>query len=121
MTVDPSSICQIEIPISDTKESLKFYEEVFGWKAVPIELHQYIVMETPDDCPYGISLIPSPKSKTGIGTTVYFKVKQLDSIQKKAEEFGCPLQQGRSLPGYGKVQIIKDPSGNRLGLFESKS
>lgn len=121
MTVDPRRLCQIEIPAFNLDESLKFYREVFNWQQVPIELHQYIVLETPEACSFGISLLPCSNSqKVSTGITIYFQVDRLDTYLAKARSFDPALVKGqRKLPGYGLVQIIKDPSGNRLGLFET--
>ena len=119
MSINPSNLCQIEIPAIDLEKSITFFEQVFQWKAVPIEIHQYIVLETPKECPFGISLIPVSKGSSGRSVTLYFQVEDLAQIASLAERYeGRVIAPERELPGYGAVQIISDPSGNKFGLFQ---
>lgn len=115
-------LCQIEIPMGDIPRTLTFYREVFGWVPAPIEIHSYFVMQIPEELPYGVSLVPQTfSSKKGPQITLYYEVdseSQREAIVKKAETWeGKSLGPARALPGYGSVQFILDPNGNRFGLF----
>ncbi len=115
-------LCQVEIPISDIPVSLDFYREVFGWVPAPIEIYNYIVLQTLGDVPYGISLIPqSAAIKKGAQITLYFSApneEAIAAITEKTKAWGGKVQGSlRQVPGYGCIQFIQDPSDNRFGLF----
>jgi predicted enzyme related to lactoylglutathione lyase len=114
----PTKLCQIEIPVSDIERSILFYNQVFGWKQVPAEMHEYIVLDVPDDCPYGISLIPTKKERTGDSVVLYFQTENPEMIAEAAKEHGGRLRFGpKRLGAYGNVYQIEDPDGNRFGLY----
>jgi len=112
-------LCQIEIPAVDLEQSSLFYSEVLGWLPVPIEIYQYRVLQTPPDCPYGVSLTPSQTPSRG-GPTLYFEIAEDNVSWEKVQDCGGQVIKRRHrIMGYGEVSILKDPSGNRLGLFNS--
>ena len=113
-----SSICQVEIPYQDKEASLRFYAEVFGWPALPMEVYPYLILEIPEDFPYGISLVPRKDRQEGRGVTLYISCESLESKIRLAERFGGKLlSPPRKVPGYGEVCHIQDPCGTRWGLF----
>lgn len=120
-SVDPRRLCQIEIRVSDIQKSLSFYEHVLGWHKVPALIHNYYVLEVPEDCPFGISLIPSKKTEHGHCnslTTLYFECLNPQEILAKVEVWGGRLcRDPGPLPGYGTIKIFQDPDGQRFGLF----
>lgn len=118
--VDPTQLCQLEIHTSRIDVSRKFYEEVFGWKAVPAEIHNYLVLEVPDDCPFGISLVPGRAASSAHSPIIlYFQVTEAAKIAEKAELFGGSKKFGPAkMPAYGEIWQITDPDGHRFGLFE---
>jgi uncharacterized protein len=118
--LNPKSLCQIEIQATNLERSQKFYADVFGWMATAAKLHEYVVLDVPKDCPFGVSLVPSTG---GIGTTtqvvLYFSVTGAFEIAKRAELSGGAKKFGPTkLPGYGSIWQIKDPDGHTFGLFE---
>lgn len=121
--VSPTSLCQLEISISDADLALRFYRDVFGWKPVPAEIHQYIVMDVPRDCPFGIALVPGPTSgqtRTG-GIVPYFAVAGPERVVLAAEKAGGRRILGpHSLAGYGTIYQIEDLDGNRFGLYQAQ-
>ena len=120
--IDPKKLCQVEIHATRLDVSRKFYEEVFGWKAVPAEMHNYLVLDVPEDCPFGISIVPSLGAKTSSGQIIlYFEVQSAASIAERAEQFGGSKKFGPTkLPAYGNIWQITDPDGHRFGLFEKQ-
>jgi predicted enzyme related to lactoylglutathione lyase len=121
--IDPKKLCQVEIHATRLEVSRKFYEEVFGWKAVPAEMHNYLVLDVPEDCPFGISIVPSIGAKTSSGQIIlYFQVEDAANIAERAEQFGGSKKFGPTrLPAYGNIWQITDPDGHRFGLFEKQS
>lgn len=130
--INPQDLCQLEIAVSDAAKAVDFYEHVFGWPPVPVDIHGYIVLEVPKDCRFGISLAVSPqKSQTApseLGTdgkdskVLYFSVNEPESIVALAQKHGGSLLFGpRVLPSYGTIWQITDPDGNRWGIHQRKA
>jgi predicted enzyme related to lactoylglutathione lyase len=121
--IDPNKLCQVEIHTARLDVSRKFYEEVFGWKAVPAEIHNYIVLAVPEDCPFGISIVPSIGAKPSSGQIIlYFQVDDAAQIAERAAKFGGSKKFGPTrLPAYGDIWQITDPDGHRFGLFEKQA
>ncbi len=118
MNLLPTKLCQIEIPVSDIERSILFYDRVFGWKQVPAEMHEYIVLQVPDDCPYGISLIPTKKERAGDSIVLYFQTENPARIAEAVKDYGGRLRFGpKKLGAYGDIYQIEDPDGNRFGLY----
>lgn len=121
--IDPKKLCQVEIHASRLDLSRTFYEQVFGWKAVPAEMHNYLVLDVPQDCPFGISIVPSMGNKKSSGQIIlYFEVENAAQIAARAAEFGGAKTFGPTrLPAYGEIWQITDPDGHRFGLFEKQA
>ncbi len=121
--IDPKKLCQVEIHTARLDVSRKFYEEVFGWKPVPAEIHNYIVLDVPEDCPFGISIVPSVGAKPSSGQIIlYFEVDGASQIAERAAKFGGSKKFGPTrLPAYGDIWQITDPDGHRFGLFEKQA
>ena len=119
MSVLPQNLCQIEIPVKDVAKSLKFYEAVLGWKEAPCDIHGYRVLQVPQECPFGISLVPAAEAKgRARGMILYFAVEDVDVIANRAEALAeRAFGKARKLPGYGTVRLIEDPDGHRIGLY----
>lgn len=116
--VDPQQLCQIDIPVTDIPRALSFYERVFGWRAAPAELHEYVVIDVPKTCRFGIALVPRKGEAGRAGVTVYFEVADPGAVCQAALEAGGAKRFGPTkLPGYGSIFQIEDPDGNRWGLF----
>jgi predicted enzyme related to lactoylglutathione lyase len=121
MTLDPTSLCQIEIQTPDLEKSLVFYQKVFLWKKASIDLYNYVVLEVPDNCKFGISLIPNKKAPVPNSVVLYFAVTDAKIFAERAEAWGGKVTSPRVLPGYGKVTLIEDPNGQKFGLFETQT
>lgn len=121
--IDPKKLCQMEIHATRLEVSRKFYEEVFGWKAVPAEIHNYLVLDVPEDCPFGISIVPSMGAKQSSGQIIlYFEVENAAAIADRAVLFGGAKKFGPTrLPAYGDIWQISDPDGHRFGLFQKQA
>jgi len=120
--IDPTRLVQIEINVSDLEISLRFYEHAFGWRRVPAEIHNYVVLEVPDHCPFGVALVPRPGKPATAPLPLlvpYFKVEDPEALIKKVEEFGGALVFGpKVLPSYGTIFQVADPDGQRFGLLK---
>lgn len=116
--LDPTGLCQIEIPVADMVKALAFYEKVFGWRPAPAELHEYIVLQVPKECPYGIALVPRRSSEARDGAVLYFATQDPEAMCAEAVAHGGVKRFGPvALPGYGTIYQFEDPEGIRWGLF----
>ena len=116
--LDLKTLCQIEIPVKDPLASLAFYEQVFGWKKSKAEIHDYFIIEVPEDLPFGVSLIPKKNPHQG-GPVLYFRVENAEKLANLAQACGGKKRFGpKRFPGYGMVWQIEDPDGNGFGLLE---
>lgn len=128
--VNPTRLCQLLIEVSDLSRAKGFYEAVFGWKAVPADLLEMVVLEVPLDCPFGIALVPRDSSHEPLhpsassspppgGLRAIFAVDDPTSIIDQCRSWeGCEVTGPRAHPGYGSVWNIKDPDGLTWGLFK---
>lgn len=120
MSISPQELCQIEIQVDDLDRSVQFYQNVFGWSPVPAEIHEVTVLDVPQECPYGISLVPGRHSKAADKGRIvlYFESKDPKALVDRALENGGTLRFGpKKLRGYGEIYQIVDPNGIRFGLF----
>ena len=118
-SVNPTRLCQIEIQVSDLARAVNFYSEAFGWRPVPAEMHELVVLEVPPDCTFGISLRPGHKSPKSVNNLVpYFAVDDAEAVLKQVETHGGRRTIGPTkLPGYGTIYQCEDPDGTRIGLY----
>ena len=111
-------LCQIELFVSDAQKSLEFYREVFGWQEVPIEIHNYRVLDTGPDCPFGVSVVErSGKTESHNNVVMHFLVEHPEAIGAKFKALTGTDPLKRKVPGYGQVWVITDPDGQKFGLF----
>jgi predicted enzyme related to lactoylglutathione lyase len=120
--VDPGRLCQIEIAVSDLARATQFYAAAFGWRAMPAELHECVVLEVPADCKYGMSLVPRRGAgATGSNVVVYFSVDDVEAVVARVEAAGGRRRFGpMRLPGYGQIYQVEDPDGTRFGLYDGR-
>lgn len=119
MTLNPKSLCQLEMHTRDPVQSLAFLKEVLGWTPVPVGFQEFTVINVPDDCPFGINLVTTPDLTSPQGTVPYFELDQsLDSIVERSVNLGARVVSGpRVIPGYGHAAVIEEPGGLRLGFY----
>jgi predicted enzyme related to lactoylglutathione lyase len=113
-------LVQIEIPVLELDRSIAFYSAVFGWEEVPIEIHNYVVLKTPDSWGFGVALRPVKTLRHSIRQTIlYFSVDSPEEVAGKAITAGGKRLFGPyRMPSYGHVWQIADPDGQRWGLFK---
>ena len=108
----------IDITSKNAAVSREFYARIFGWKIDVIEELNYGLTESPQGVPGGIGeagdYTPHPA-----GIVAYFPVADLQAALAEAEraKSECVVQPWE-LPGYGRMAVILDPDGNRIGLWQ---
>lgn len=119
--ISPESLCQIEILVSDLSSSIRYFEEVFGWKRVPAYIHNLCILDVKNS-KIGVSLIPVGSALTaGQKLTLYFQVESEKEIKRMMETSerlsGRKGPKYKHLPSYGKVFYICSKDGHKFGLF----
>lgn len=115
----PTKLCQIEIPVSDLAVSVAFFEAAFGWKQAPADMHEYIVLQVPEDSPFGISLVPSKNDRNGDSIVLYFQVENPLAIVEAVVKNGGKHRFGPKRLGlFGEIFQVEDPDQNRFGLYQ---
>lgn len=118
--VDPSKLCQIELCVAEPRKTAAFLESVFGWTTAPAELQDYVVIDVPESCPYGMSLVPQGQGEVKAQSIVlYFSVDDIEEVIAKTKKNGGQVRFGpKKLPGYGTIYQIATPDGLRFGIFK---
>jgi predicted enzyme related to lactoylglutathione lyase len=109
-----------EIEAEKPERAIKFYAEVFGWKAEkwkgPIE---YWLITTGKDDEPGINGGLSKRTTAQPSTVNTIDVLSVDEYVKKVERSGGSIvRPKRAVPGVGWMAYCKDPEGNLFGIME---
>lgn len=112
------TINYVEIPVTDLARAAAFAETVFGWR-VRRDDSPYWGFATGDDTDAGafekVDTVPRQEG----GPLPYVLVDDLDKALAQVPEAGGSVDLGRTaIPGEsGWYAHVRDPDGNRLGLW----
>jgi len=115
-----------EIPASDLKRAMKFYENVLGYSLQQMNVGglkmAFFPMEGREATGATGSLIENEMyTPSHEGTMIYFSVSDIDGTLKKAEQNGGQtLKPKFSIGEYGFIGFFQDTEGNRVGLHSMK-
>jgi predicted enzyme related to lactoylglutathione lyase len=112
-------IVHIEIPAKDYAVADKFYADAFGWKIdvdPNFNYHQFAPASGP-----GGGFVDANGKDNKVGEVIlYIGVPDILAALKKIESAGGKTATPKTeIPGMGWFALFTDPTGNRLGLFES--
>ncbi len=113
----PHNLCFFEIPADDPEKLQQFYGELFQWtfEKGSTQFRYYRVNTGEDSLKGGITARQDPQH-TLIN---YVKVDSVEDSLAKAQKLGASLVLGKSaVPGIGWYAVVKDPQGNRVGLWQ---
>ncbi|TDX08676.1 VOC family protein [Kribbella sp. VKM Ac-2566] len=107
----------IDITAKDAPASRAFYAELFGWRLQLVEDLDYALVEPgPGTLPGGIGSADETRSP---GVTTYFSVADVDLTLIRADALGAKVATPPwTVPGLGRMAVILDPEGNRVGLWQ---
>jgi predicted enzyme related to lactoylglutathione lyase len=115
-----SKMVHFDIPASDPEKSMKFYEEVFGWKFTPFQPDMYWLVEAGPKNEIGINGALMKRRYAGQPISCHLGVTNIDEVIKAIEQHGCPIVVPKSpIPQVGWYAFFKDPDGNILGIWEN--
>jgi len=119
-----NAISWFEIPTTDFKRAVKFYETIFEFKMMPMDLPNIQMAMFPIEDMQGIggAVVYSngfhvPSSSDGV--LIYLNANPdvqtiLDRIEKAGGKVTVPKTQ--ISPEYGYMAVFTDSEGNRVGL-----
>ncbi|MHA2008306.1 MAG: VOC family protein [Promethearchaeota archaeon] len=113
-------IVHFELNVKDVKETIKFYEEVFGWKFEKWEgpMDYWLIM-TGEEVEPGIDggLGYEQEGIPQVVNTI--DVEDVDKVIKKIENNGGEiLRPKQAVPGVGWMAYFKDVEGIVTGLMQ---
>lgn len=123
-------VVHFEMPYADSKRAVKFYTNVFGWKAQQMgpDMQNYVVVETTESGKDGRpgkpgtingGLYPKSIDKSAIAPSFVIGVDDIKVHMKKIEKsggkiLGTPLM----IPKIGWYVSFEDTEGNKLSLLQ---
>lgn len=116
-----SRVIHFEVPTSDSAASVKFYENVLGWKITRWEgpMEYYLVETGPDGEP-GINGGLGGAANEFKGTVNTVGVDDIDAVLKKVIENGGQIVMPKDeIPGVGLLAYVREPGGAVIGLMQS--
>ena len=123
MTQQPNPATYFEIPVTDMKRAISFYEQVFGFDFQLEEMHgNHMAL-----MPFAVdgSGITGALAKGEIykpshdGTLIYLRTENIDKTLVRAQLAGAKVLFPKTKAGeYSYVAEIEDSEGNRIGLME---
>ena len=114
-----------EIPVTDMKRAVKFYETVFGYAFSLNDMGTFQMAWSPmgESLPGSTCSLVKGEAYTPshAGSLVYFSVEDIDgTLTKAASSGGRILGKKMSIGEYGFVAHIEDSEGNRVALHSMK-
>lgn len=113
--------CWFENLTSKPAETKAFYEKVFGWtyEKMPAPGMEYFVAKSGDKQRAG--LMAKPQGVPASAWLPYLNVQKLEDAVKRAEKLGATKLMGeQAMPGIGRWQVIADPTGAAVALFQGE-
>jgi len=125
-------VVHFEIPAEDLDRAKKFYGSIFGWdlQTMPMEGGEYtMVTTTPVDEQTRMPTEPGAinggmmqRDERVSAPVITIDVDAIDDALRDIEASGGSTVTPRTpIPGMGAFAYFKDPEGNVLGLWETRS
>jgi predicted enzyme related to lactoylglutathione lyase len=109
-------ISHVEIPCTDLNKAKGFFNKLFGWEFKPFG-NGYLLYNSHSGLTIGLRKVDSVKE--GDSTIFHIKVDDIDSVLMNAEKAGGEIFRKRTIiPAMGYYGLIKDVTGNVIGLFQ---
>jgi predicted enzyme related to lactoylglutathione lyase len=112
-------IVHIEFPARGPAEAARFYHELFGWEARPVPGSDYYTFDAPVERGGGFTPLGGAQSARPGEVVVYVATDDIDGTLAHAELLGALTELPRTALGTGWYAIFRDPSGNRVGLYQA--
>ena len=111
-------LCYLEIPAIDLRQSIAFYEKVFGWNI----RHRDSNHPSFDDATGDVSgaWVTGRDISRKPGLLPYIWVDSIDATLSQVAAHGGEVVEATHLdsPGGEKIATFRDPAGNMIGLYQ---
>lgn len=112
-------IVHLEISAKDPAAASKFYADLAGWK-IEVDPNFNYYQFSAEGGPGGGFVVPDGKQYNTGDVIPYLGTDDLDSSLKKVVSLGGKVVLPKTeIPGMGWYAFFADPSGNRMGLYQS--
>jgi predicted enzyme related to lactoylglutathione lyase len=117
----PGMLSWNELASPDVDASAKFYGDLFGWEAEPMEgmPQRYSVVRNDGRANGGIRELREVEGAPP-HWLVYFGIDDIDAGLAKAEELGGTKLAGPIDIGIAKIGIVQDPQGATFALYDGR-
>lgn len=113
-----SEFCWETLNTTDTKRSIAFYGEVFGWKTMAGPAGEGSVFTVDGSREGQIADIQLAQGFPPCWLT-YVVVEKLEHSRERAEKLGGKVMMPLiEVPTVGRIAVVADPTGGVLGLFQ---
>lgn len=119
-----NAVAWSEIPVTDMKNAVAFYNAVFGYTLTIDESGPNPMAIYPDNSTMGVGghLYPGKPSSDGQGPTIHLAIPdKIEAAIERVKEAGGAVRSPIVTIPPGRFAYIQDPDGNSIGLFEMAS
>jgi predicted enzyme related to lactoylglutathione lyase len=109
-----------ELLTTDFEESVRFYENVFGWATSSrsdTDEFRYTTLGRDEDAVAGIMDASAFLGDALPTWSVYFEVEDVDETVREAEEAGGAIVMAPDDSPYGRLAELQDPAGARFKIL----
>jgi len=123
MTSKVGSIGWTDLTVDDAETIRKFYSEVVGWKADPVDMGGYndfnMAPPASDGAVAGICHAKGGNSGLPTQWIMYVTVEDIERSAGRCEQLGGKILSGPTgSPGKDRTCVIQDPAGAVMALYQ---
>lgn len=111
-----SKAMNFSIYVDDMERALRFYSEVFGWKADKFPGGEHYIVSAGEEDEQGVDGFLEPRQKTR-STVNHFRIFSYDETLEKITREGGKILEEMDMGDMGRHAFCEDPDGNVLGLM----
>jgi len=124
MTGKVGSIGWTDLTVNDAEDIRKFYSEVVGWKADPVDMGGYndFTMTSLASGEAVAGVCHAKGGNTGLPTQwiMYVTVEDIEASASRCKTLGGKILNGPTgSPGKDRTCLIQDPAGAVMALYQS--
>ncbi|MBR9765892.1 MAG: VOC family protein [Rhodobacteraceae bacterium] len=117
-TDSKTTVIWAEIPVTDLARGTAFYEAVFGWTLTQMQMGPDRVAAFGSGG-VGGNLVEGPGGM-GAGNVIHLLVPDtVEAALSRAQQAGARAETDVITIPPGRYAVVRDPDGNRIGLFEA--